>query len=77
MDLTGNEGRQDEYKLLLQFNANCLLFVIFLVMLSASDIGITTLTGKAVNEIGRGILRLGKFPGGAKKIHEFPQKNDR
>jgi len=77
MDLTGDEGRQDEYKLLLQFNANCLLFVIYLVTLSASDIRIITLTGKAVKEIGRGILRSRKFPGITKEIHEFPQENDR
>lgn len=71
----GQAGRV--HKLLLQFNASCLLFVIYLVMLSVSDIGITPLTGKAVNEIDRGILRSGKFRGGTKKIHEFPQENDR
>lgn len=34
-------------------------------------------TGKAVNEIGRGILRSGKFSGATKKFHTFPQQNDR
>jgi len=55
------------------------LFIIY--DLFSDDVGIgyrnNNLTGKAVNETARGILRSGKFPEGTKKMHEFPQENNR
>jgi hypothetical protein len=56
-----------------------LLFIICDSFIDALGVGYQNdnLTRKAVNETGRGILRSGNFPGGTKKIHEFPQENAR
>lgn len=53
------------------------MFIISDLYIDALGVGYQNgnLNRKAVDEIGRGILRSGKFPGGTNKIHEFLQKN--